>query len=186
MRLGGRRLVAETDRFNEVYNELLRAAYNFADGARAFLGLTVGICDLKTLLFWLTVSEQIELARRFAHLPFSLVGKAKPALERYRSAIANARNQAFHDVFAFDHPFRVRLRGDGLGTAELRLFREYRRKGDPVLAFEDRELVELLASLTRTAERPVPLGFWDGNEAVMAAVVDVVRGLRRALVAAAA
>lgn len=41
---------------NEVYNELLRVAYNFADGARAFLGLTVGICDLKPLLFWLTVS----------------------------------------------------------------------------------------------------------------------------------
>jgi hypothetical protein len=61
----------------EVYNELLRVAYNFADGARAFLGLVVGVCDLKPVIFWLTVSEQIELAHRFAKLPFSLVGRAK-------------------------------------------------------------------------------------------------------------
>jgi hypothetical protein len=169
---------------NEVYNELLRVAYNFADGARAFLGLVVGICDLKPLIFWLTVSEQIELAHRFAQLPFSLVGKAKPSLERYRSVIANARNQAFHDVFAFDHPFRVRLPEDALRAPELRLFREYNRRGDPALTFEDRELVALFESLTRTAERPVPLGFWDGNEGVMAAVVDVVRALRRALIIA--
>jgi hypothetical protein len=65
------------------------------------------------------------------------------------------------------------------------LFREFRKKADPVLTFEDRELVELFDSLTRTAERPVPLGFWDGNEAVMAGVVDVVRSLRRALIVAA-
>lgn len=85
-------------------------------------------------------------------------------------------------MFAFDHPFRVRLPGDALRTPELRLFREYNKRGDPALTFEDRELVELFESLTRTAERPVPLGFWDGNEEVMAAVVDVVRGLRRSLI----
>lgn len=171
---------------SEIYNELLRVAYNFADGARAFLALTVGICDLKPVVFWLTVFEQVELAHRFAKLPFSLVGKAKPSLERYRSVIANARNQAFHDVFAFDHPFRVRLASEALRAPELSLFREHNRRGDPALTFEDRELVELFESLTRTAERPVPLGFWDGNEEVMATVVDVVRGLRRSLIVARA
>ena len=70
---------------NDVYNELLRVAYNFADGARAFLRLMVGVCDLKPVLFWLTVFEQVELAHRFERLPFSLVGKGKPSLERYRS-----------------------------------------------------------------------------------------------------
>jgi hypothetical protein len=52
----------------DVYNELLRIAYNFADGARSFLGLMVGICDLKPLVFWLTVFEQVDLAHRFAKL----------------------------------------------------------------------------------------------------------------------
>jgi len=170
---------------NDVYNELLRVAYNFADGARAFLRLMVGVCDLKPVLFWLTVFEQVELAHRFEKLPFSLVGKAKPSLGRYRSVIADARNQAFYDLFAFDHPFRVELPGDALRSPELRLFREYAKRGDSALNFEDRGLVELFASLTRTPERPVPVGFWQGNLEVMSAVVDTVRALRRALIIAA-
>lgn len=171
---------------NDVYNELLRVAYNFADGARAFLRLMVGVCDLKPVLFWLTVFEQVELAHRFEKLPFSLVGKGKPSLERYRSVIADARNQAFHDLFAFDHPFRVELPGDALRSAELRLFREYAKRGDSALNFEDRGLVDLFASFTRTPERPVPVGFWQGNAEVMTAVVDTVRALRRALIAVGA
>ncbi len=167
---------------NDVYNELLRVAYNFADGARAFLRLMVGVCDLKPVIFWLTVFEQVELAHRFEKLPFSLVGKGKPSLERYRSVIADARNQAFHDLFAFDHPFRVELPGDALRSAELRLFREHAKRGDSALNFEDRGLVDLFASFTRTPERPVPVGFWQGNAEVMAAVVDTVRSLRRALI----
>jgi hypothetical protein len=166
----------------EIYNELLRVAYNFADGARGFLALTVGICDLKPLLSWLTVFEQVELAHRFSSLPFSLVGKAKPSLERYRAVIANARNQAFHDLFAFDHPFRVRLSDDAIRAPELWLFREYLRRGSSTLDYEDRELVELFDNLTRTAERPVPVGFWEGNETVMAAVVDVARSLKSSLI----
>ena len=170
---------------NDVYNELLRVAYNFADGARAFLRLMVGVCDLKPVLFWLTVFEQVELAHRFEKLPFSLVGKGKPSLDRYRSVIADARNQAFHDLFAFDHPFRVELPGDALRSPELRLFREYAKRGDSALTFEDHGIVDLFASLTRTPERPVPVGFWQGNAEVMAAVVDTVRALRRALIVVA-
>jgi hypothetical protein len=170
---------------NDVYNELLRVAYNFADGARAFLRLMVGVCDLKPVLFWLTVFEQVELAHRFEKLPFSLVGKGKPSLERYRSVIADARNRAFHDLFAFDHPFRVNLPGDALRSPELRLFREYAKRGDSALNFQDRGLVELFATLTRTPERPVPVGFWHGNEEVMTAVVGTVRALRRSLIVVA-
>ncbi len=169
----------------EAYNELLRLAYNFADGVRGFLNLMVGICDLKPLIFWLTVFEQVELAHRFAKLPFSLVGKGKPSLERYRSVVADARNQAFHDLFAFDHPFKINLESDALRSPQLRLFRAYGRRSDPALTFEDRDLVELFQSLTRTSERPVPLGFWDGNQEVMNAVVEAIGALRRALVVVA-
>ena len=169
----------------EAYNELLRLAYNFADGARGFLNLMVGICDLKPLIFWLTVFEQVELAHRFAKLPFSLVGKGKPSLEKYRSVVADARNQAFHDLFAFDHPFKINLGNDALRSPQLRLFREHGRRNDPVLTFEDRDLVELFQSLTRTSERPVPLGFWDANQEVMNVVVEAIGALRRALVVVA-
>jgi hypothetical protein len=166
----------------DIYNELLRVAYNFADGARLFLNLLVGICDLKPILFWLTANEQVALAHQFASLPFSLVGSQKPSLDRYRGVIAGARNQAFHDIFAFQHPFRVSLPGDALKEPELSLFRSYNRKSEPALTFEDRQLVEILETLTRTPSQKVPNEFWEGNELVMNAVVDLVDSFRRSLV----
>jgi hypothetical protein len=77
----------------DALNEVMRIAYNFADGAERFISLVVGLSDLKPLLSWLTISSQCELAERFGDLPFSLVGKAKPSLQKYRSLIAGARNR---------------------------------------------------------------------------------------------
>lgn len=165
----------------EALNEVMRIAYNFADGARDLIALVIGLSDLKPLLSWLTISSQCELAECFGELPFALVGKAKPSLEKYRTLIAGARNRAFHDLFAFGRPFRVPLKSDAFQAAALHLFREYKR-GGPALEFKDRELVKLLESFTRAAERPVPLGFWEQDLAVMKAVEDVATALHRALV----
>jgi hypothetical protein len=166
----------------EAYNELLRVAYNFADGARSFLSLMIGICDLKPLISWLTVFEQVDLAHQFIKLPFSLVGEAKPSLERYRSVIADARNHAFHDLFAFKHPFRIDLPHDALRSPQLHLFRQYTNHSDPALTFEDRKLVDLFETLTRTAEHTVPLGFWECNIGVMDGIVNLIEALRKALI----
>lgn len=165
----------------EALNEVMRIAYNFADGAKELIALVIGITDLKPLLSWLTIDAQVELAERFGDLPFALVGKTKPSLEKYRSLVAGARNRAFHDLFAFGRPFRVPLRSDAFQAAALHLFREYRR-GGPALEFKDRQLVELLQGFTRAAERPVPLGFWEQDLAVMKAVEQVASALYRALV----
>ena len=165
----------------EALNEVMRIAYNFADGAKDLISLVVGITDLKPLLSWLTIHAQAELAERFGELPFSLVGKAKPSLEKYRSLVAGARNRAFHDLFAFGRPFRVPLKSDAFQSAALHLFREYKRSGS-ALEFKDRQLVELLQGFTRAAERPVPLGFWEQDLAVMKAVEQVATALHRALV----
>jgi hypothetical protein len=165
----------------EPINDLLRIAYNFADGAKALLTLVVGISDLKPLLFWLTIDEQSELADRFSELPFALVGKAKPSLERYRSVISAARNRAFHDFFAFARPFHVDLPGEAFRSPELRLFRQFRSSA-PALEFRDRQLVELLEGLSRTPESPVPLGFWEKNQGVMESVANLTRAVQKALV----
>ena len=165
----------------EALNEVMRIAYNFADGAKDLISLVIGITDLKPLLSWLTIHAQAELAERFGDLPFSLVGKAKPSLEKYRSLVAGARNRAFHDLFAFGRPFRVPLRSDAFQSAALHLFREYKRSGS-ALEFKDRQLVELLQGFTRAAERPVPLGFWEQDLTVMKAVEQVATALQRALV----
>ncbi len=166
----------------DALSELLRISYNFADGAKSLLTLVVGLSDLKPLLFWLTVLEQSQLAERFAELPFSLVGKAKPSIDRYRAVVAGARNRAFHDLFAFGRPFQVRLTGDAFRAPELRLFREHSRRREPALQYEDRELVDLLEDFTRAQERPVPAGFWEKNYEVMRAVAEVGRAMQRALV----
>src|SRR5262245_8837000 len=165
----------------EAFYEVLRIAYNFADGVKDLVSLVVGISDLKPILSWLTVSAQLELSAQFAELPFSLVGKSKPSLERYRTLIAGARNRAFHDLFAFGRPFRVPLKSDAFEAAQLHLFREYTKRGEPALDYKDREVVELLQGFTRAAERPVPLGFWKINLKVMEAVEKVARALQRAL-----
>ena len=166
----------------EALNEVMRIAYNFADGARDLMTLIVGLSDLKPLLGWLTISAQCELAERFTNLPFSMVGKDKASLEKYRSLIAGARSRAFHDLFAFGRPFRVPLHPRAFEEASLRLFREHKRANRPALDYKDRELVGLLEGFTRASEQPVPLGFWDKNHGVMEAVEDVARALREALV----
>jgi hypothetical protein len=166
----------------EALNEVMRIAYNFADGARDLMTLIMGLSDLKPLLGWLTISAQCELAERFTNLPFSMVGKDKASLEKYRSLIAGARSRAFHDLFAFGRPFRVPLHPRAFEEASLRLFREHKRASRPALDYKDRELVGLLEGFTRASEQPVPLGFWDKNHGVMEAVEDVARALREALV----
>jgi hypothetical protein len=73
------------------------------------------------------------------------------------------------------------IKSDAFQAAALHLFREYKRGGQ-ALEFKDRELVDLLQGFTRAAERPVPLGFWEKDLAVMTAVGDVACALHRALV----
>lgn len=170
----------------ETYNELLRIAYNFADGTRLLMRLVVGLSDLKPLIFWTTIGAQFDLAGRFSDLPFSLVGQSKPSLERYRQLIAAARNRAFHDIFAFDRSFVVTLPPDALEEPELRLFRDHARRKAPALDFEDRALVDLLADFTRAPERPIPLGFWNKNLDVMQGVATVAHSLRDGLLLASA
>lgn len=165
----------------EALNETLRIAYNFADGTVSLLSLVVGLSDLKPVLQWLTFGAQSDLSDRFADLPFALVGKAKPSIGLYREVIAGARNMTFHDVFAFGRPFVVRLPGEAIREPELHLFREYSRRHEPALDFGDRKVVELLEGLTRVAERPVPIGFWESNIKVMEAVCQVAASLQTAL-----
>lgn len=164
----------------ESYNELLRIAYNFADGTQELMNLAIGICDMKPVISWLTIYDQFLLADKFGQLPFAIIGKGKPSLAQYRSIVASARNRAFHDTFSFGQPFRARLTGDAFQAPELRLFRQYTSKA-PVLNYEDRDLVTLLEGFTRPAEKPIPLGFWETNLEVMQAVAGVAHSLHRSL-----
>lgn len=166
---------------SEARNELLRIAYNFADGAQGLTKLITGISDLKPLVLWLTLESQLALALAFKTIPLTSSSSEKPSFEKYRTAIANARNHAFHDIFALGRTFKVRLPSDAFSGAEMLIFRDYSARNTSALDFDDRKIVELLDGLTRTSEQAVPAGFWEENQEVMRCTVSLANSLKSAL-----
>lgn len=165
----------------EAKNELLRIAYNFADGAQGLTRLVFGISDLKPVAFWMTINAQFALKLAFDRVPLNLPKGTKPSFEKYRSVIANARNQVFHDIFSLGRTFKVNLPSKAFSGAEMLIFRDYSDRKSSALNFDDRRIVELLEGLTRTTEEVVPFGFWEANLDVMSCTVSVISSLRDSL-----
>lgn len=157
----------------DAFNNLLRIAYNFATDAPKVIRLLISICDLKGLIFWLTLVEWFRLSEHFRNLPWSK-SKKKPSLGTYRDMIAGARNRAFHNIFPFTKTLRVQLKGVPIGAKSLTLFSEHSRKSENVFDFEDKALVEILMEFTRAGERAVSPLFWRRNLDVMAATVALL------------
>lgn len=147
--------------------EAMRIAYNFADDAIKVLQLLVSVADLKAVLLWCTVKEHFDVAEAFRNLPWTKSDK-KPSLERYREIIAGARNRAFHNLLAFDRTIEADLEGVDVKARRLTLLPAYgRRKTTVPFDYEDREMIEILAELTRAPEVAVPFNFWKKNAVVM-------------------
>lgn len=147
--------------------EMMRIAYNFADDAIKVLQLLVSIADLKGILLWCTIKEHFDVAEAFRNLPWTKRHK-KPSLELYREIISGARNRAFHSLLAFDRTIEADLGGVGVKARRLTLLPAHgRRKSTVVFDYEDREMVEILAELTRAPEVAVPFDFWQKNAVVM-------------------
>ncbi|TDP97940.1 hypothetical protein [Labedaea rhizosphaerae] len=167
---------------DEIRHEILRVAYNFADGAVVFAGLVQGLSDLKPILLWMTIADQVALYTEVSSMPTYMGDGSKVSFESYRKTISDARNQAFHDIFSLGKTFRVRLDGRALSGAEMLLFRSYGDRNSPSLNFNDRKVVELLEGFTRTSEHSVPIGFWEKNVRVMDSVVTLAKSFSYALV----
>lgn len=164
----------------DALNEVMRIAYNFADGAKSLVSLFVGVSDLKPLISWLTINAQFDMASRFENIPFFLAGKTKPSFDKYRSVVAGARSHAFHDMFSFSRPFDVALGSDAIQSPMLKLFRKH-NSADPAFDYKDRPLVELLTSFSRAREQTVPVGFWEHNLIVMKGLEQWAVAFRDAL-----
>lgn len=106
------------------YTNILRIAYNFAGEAVTILRLLVSVRDLKPILFWMTVKEQIELAEAFRNLPWARTSK-KPSLGGYRNLIGGARNRTFHHLLPFEQTIQVQLDGVPITAKHLRLFPDH-------------------------------------------------------------
>lgn len=147
--------------------EVMRIGYNFAADAIKVLQLLVSVADLKAVVLWCTVKEHFDIAEAFHNLPWSRSHK-KPSLERYKEIIGGARNRAFHNLLAFDRTIEADLEGVDVKARRLTLLPAHgQRNRTSAFDYEDRELVEILAGLTRAPEVAVPFEFWEKNLAII-------------------
>jgi len=161
--------------------EIMRIAYNFADDAIKVLQLLVSIADLKGVLLWCTIKEHFDVAEAFSNLPWTRSHK-KPSLEEYRKIIGGARNRAFHNLLAFDRTIEADLKGLDVKARRLTLLPAHgSRKKTVPLDYEDREMVEILAELTRAPEAAVPFNFWQKNAVVMESLEKLLERTGEAL-----
>lgn len=161
--------------------EAMRIAYNFADDAIKILQLLVSVADLKSVLLWCTIKEHFDVAEAFRNLPWTKSHK-KPSLERYKEIIGGARNRAFHNLFAFDRTIEADLGGVNVRARRLTLLPAHgRRKTIVPFDYEDREMVEILAELTRAPEVVVPFDFWKKNASVMESLENLLARTEEAL-----
>lgn len=150
----------------EVYNDVLRIAYNFATDAIGFLRLLTSLCDMKPIILWCTVGQQFALSEAFKSLPWTRSRK-KASLANYGRIIGDARSKPFHRLFPFSKPIDVILQGASLSDLRLRIFSEYTKRKENDLTYQDKGMVELLKEFTIAREHSVPSGFWSRNLDVM-------------------
>lgn len=165
------------------YTNILRIAYNFAGEAITILRLLVSICDLKPILLWMTIKEQIDLAEAFRSLPWARTIN-KTSFNEYMNLISGVRNRTFHHLLPFNHTLLVQLDGISLAAKHLRMFPEHssvRSKNRSGLEYEDRELVEILSEFTRAEQRFVLPNFWQRNLDVMSATINLLAATSDAL-----
>ena len=167
------------DQSQSALNEVMRLAYNFSSDAMQLAEFVMALSDLKPMILLLTIDEQY----RFAQAVRAILKRRavhKPSLRGYSDVISDARSAAFHRLIPFDATIEVdHLELSGV---RLRLFPEYEERRSNVLDYEDRPLLELLTQMTRPTVRELEAAFWDENETVMAATLDLLEALRSALV----
>jgi len=161
--------------------DVMRIAYNFADDAIKVLQLLISVADLKGILLWCTIKEHFEIAEAFRNLPWTKSSK-KPSLEKYKVIISGARNRAFHNLLAFDRTIEADLSDVSVYARRLTILPPHgRRSNIASFDYEDREMVEILTSLTRAPEVAVPLDFWKRNVRVMEAFEKLLESTEEAL-----
>jgi len=158
------------DREPSVLNEILRIAYNFASDATGYIKLVVSICDLKPIVLWGTIAQHYALSEEFRCLPWTR-SRNKPSLKNYKGVISDARNSTFHNLFPFRKTLSIPLPANALQGARLRIFSEHRRKKENELAYQDKELVDVLTQFTRAREQRPSHHFWHQNLRVMDATI---------------
>ena len=163
------------------FNNILRIAYNFASDAGTLLKLLISVFDLKPLILWMTIDEQITLAQSFSSIPG--ISQKKPSLNDYVTIINGARNRTFHDLFPFQHTIEAQLDGVSLAAKQLRIFSPYKPSSRPKNEFdyEDKQLVEILTEFTRAEEKYVQPAFWKKNIDVMTSTVILLEAVSTSL-----
>jgi len=162
-----------------VPNEVLRLAYNFATESEKFIRLIISVCDLKPIVFWLTIDKHYQLFRALEALPW--MSHVKPSLKDYCYMISGARNTAFHQFFPVSKTLVAELPPDIFSHASAQLFPEFTSKNKPRLDYRDKELLDVLMEFTRTKDRQISRDFWSLNVDVMEASLELFRATSNVL-----
>jgi hypothetical protein len=161
------------------FNNVLRIAYNFSSDAVRVIKLLISVCDLKPIILWMTINEQIALLNAFQCIPG--LNKTKPDLNDYISQVNGARNKAFHDLFPFRHTIEAELDGVSLSAKRMRFFSPFTAKSKNIFEFQDQQLVEILTEFTRAEEKYVDPVFWERNLVVMNATANLLESVASSL-----
>jgi len=171
----------ESDNTNrkEYYN-VLRIAYDFESDANKIIRLLITVCDLKPIIFWMTLSSYIGLCEKLKCLSVPK-WQNKASLKNYSVIIHQARNSEFHSALSFNHPINVDLDAINIKSKKLRLFSEYRLKIENNFEFEDKQLIEMLMEFTCSEEKEVDQDFWKRNLRVMGASINFITKVSKAI-----
>jgi hypothetical protein len=169
----------ELDQDQSEFNNILRIAYNFSSDAVKLIKLLISICDLKPIILWTTIDDQVALADAFRMIPG--LNDKKPELKEYVSKINGARNKSFHDLFPFHYTIEAKLDGIFLSAKRLRLFSPFRSKSSNIFEYEDQQLVDIFTEFTRAEERHIEKQFWHQNLEVMSATINLLDSISSSL-----
>ncbi len=161
-------------------NDILRISYNFSDQALKILKMIISICDLKPIIFWTTLSEQIYLEESFNSLPWERNSK-KPSLEGYINLIHGARNRVFHNILNFQNTIEVNIEGINIQAKRLRIFSDFKSKKN-IFEYEDKDLIDILTEFTRSEEEYVSLDFWERNYEIMKSSIELLKAIKSSLI----
>lgn len=161
--------------------DVYRIAYNFTSQVLGVLRMVFTVFDLKPVLQWATADKQLSLWQALQDLPW-LKAEHKPKLDEYVRAVNDSRNASFHNALPFGQTMAIKLDDLELSGAEIRFFREHSDRNKNAFYLDELDVIEAFRQLSRAHRTDLPPIFWESNEAVLAAIIDLFAATENAMI----
>ncbi len=163
--------------------DVYRIAYNFTSQVLGVLRMLFTVFDLKPVLQWATADKQLSLWQALQDLPW-LKAEHKPKLDEYVRAVNDSRNASFHNALPFGQTMAIKLDDLELPGGEIRFLREHSDRNKSAFHLDEFDVVEAFRQLSRAHRTDLPPIFWERNEEVLAAIIDLFVSTENAMITA--